>query len=163
MDLADHLGQFRFLIRDRDTKFTDSFDAILACQGIRTLRTPVRAPRANAIAERWVGTVRRELLTGCSSWVDDNSRRCWRAMWPTTTGTGRIARWGRHHRWEPSRRLLQRLEFESCGWIDSAGWSMSMPRSHEVDRVYGTHRVYHGTHDQRQNGSRADGTPSRSS
>src|SRR4029453_18638622 len=56
-------------------------------------------------------------------------------MWRTTTGTGRIARLGRHHRWEPSRRLLQRLEFGSCGWIDSAGWSMSMPRSHEVDRV----------------------------
>ena len=62
MDVADHMGQFKFLVRDRDAKFTDTFDAIFASEGIRILRTPVRAPRANAVAERWVGTVRRELL-----------------------------------------------------------------------------------------------------
>ena len=62
MDLSDRVTGFTFLIRDRDTKFTDTFDAVLASEGIRILRTPVQAPQANAIAERWVSTLRRELL-----------------------------------------------------------------------------------------------------
>jgi putative transposase len=62
LELADHVGRFQFLLRDRDTKFTAAFDAVVAVEGIRVLRTPVRAPRANAYAERWVGTVRREVL-----------------------------------------------------------------------------------------------------
>ena len=62
MGLEDQSASFWFLVRDRDAKFTAAFDAVFAAVGIRVLRTPVRALRANAYAERWVGTVRREVL-----------------------------------------------------------------------------------------------------
>jgi putative transposase len=60
MDLGDHADSFKFLIRDRDAKFTAAFDTVLTVAGIRIIKSPVQAPRANAIAERWVGSARRE-------------------------------------------------------------------------------------------------------
>ena len=59
---VDRAEPIRFLIHDRDSKFTAAFDEVFRTDGIRTIRTPVRAPRANAFIERWIGTVRRECL-----------------------------------------------------------------------------------------------------
>ena len=60
--LAERSVPAMFLIRDRDNKFTASFDEVFRSEGMRVVRTPVRSPRANAFAERFVGTVRRECL-----------------------------------------------------------------------------------------------------
>ena len=60
--LGERFEDIRFLIRDRGSNFTASFDAVLQAAGTRTLRTAVQTPRMNAICERLVGTLRRELL-----------------------------------------------------------------------------------------------------
>jgi putative transposase len=62
LDLGDRADDFRFLIRDRDNKFTALFDEVFKAEGIRVVLTAPQAPRMNAIMERWVGSARRELL-----------------------------------------------------------------------------------------------------
>jgi putative transposase len=121
MDLADRIQQFKFLIHDRDAKFTAAFDVILASEGVRGLRTPVRAPRANAVAERWTGTVGRELL----DWMLIVGQRHLEAAL-----SGDVAHYHQHR---PHRALGQAPPLASTpcpfhqpasgshGWIESAG------------------------------------------
>ena len=60
--IEERLGKVRFLLHDRDTKFSGSFDELIRSEGVRVIKTPVRAPQANAVAERWVRSVRNECL-----------------------------------------------------------------------------------------------------
>ena len=62
MDLGECASRFKSLVRDRDTKFTAAFEGVFAGNGTRVIRTPVRSPRADSFAERFVGTLRRECL-----------------------------------------------------------------------------------------------------
>jgi putative transposase len=69
MDFGERADGLKFLIRDRDAKYTDAFDAVFTATGMRIITTPVQAPRANAICERWIASARREctdriLITG---------------------------------------------------------------------------------------------------
>lgn len=61
MDLGQRVEEFKFLIRDRAGQFTDAFDRVLADAGVTVCKIPPRCPRANTFAERFIGTVRREV------------------------------------------------------------------------------------------------------
>jgi transposase InsO family protein len=62
MDLADKGRRLRLLVRDRDSKFTSSFNAVLEAEGAEIVLTPCRTPSANAVCERWIGSARPECL-----------------------------------------------------------------------------------------------------
>jgi putative transposase len=88
MDLGGQAERMKFMIRDRGSNFTAAFDAVLADAGIRTILCSVRTPRMNAIAERWIGGCRRELLDRTSSGARTICGGSCAITRPTTTSTG---------------------------------------------------------------------------
>jgi putative transposase len=79
MDLGEQACRVKFVIRDRCSDFTAAFDAVFADAGIRIVLCSVRAPRMNAIMERWIGGCRRELLDHALVWNQAHLRRILRA------------------------------------------------------------------------------------
>jgi putative transposase len=75
MDLGDQADRVKFMIRDRGSNFTTAFDAVLADAGIRTVLCNIQTPRMNAIAERWIGGCRREVLDRTLIWNPAHLRR----------------------------------------------------------------------------------------
>ena len=68
LQYGHQLADARALVRDRASQFIDAFDEIFRTEGCKVLKTPVRTPVANAFAERWIGTLRRELLDRTIIW-----------------------------------------------------------------------------------------------
>jgi transposase len=122
--MGERLGGIRFLIRDRDSKFTGPFDVVFRTEGVKAIQTPIRAPRANAFAERWVRTVRTE----CLDWMLVLSRRHLERVLRTYTSHYNARR---PHRGlglrtaerppepTPLGRRHPRAEARRAGWFDS--------------------------------------------
>jgi hypothetical protein len=92
MDLGERATRFRFLIRDRDSKFTTVFDDVLTGTGVRIVKTPIQSPQANSFAERYVGTLRRECLDHLLIYANGTSGGSLPSTRSTTTSTGRTSR-----------------------------------------------------------------------
>lgn len=115
MHLGDQHG-FRFLIRDGAGQFTRAFDAVLAGSGITAIRIPPRAPQANAFAERWVRTLRHELLDRTIIW---NERQLWALL------VEYIDHYN-HHR--PHRGIDQRAPNDTAGIVSPIRLGQSIRR-----------------------------------
>jgi transposase InsO family protein len=102
MDLGERAAPIKYLIRDRDARFTTAFDAVFEAEGIQILRSPVRAPRANAICERMIGTIRRELLDKILILHEDHAQRV-------------LTEWLHHYTHRRPHRALGQLAPDQAG------------------------------------------------
>jgi putative transposase len=112
LDFSD--AGIRFLLRDRDSKYSGSFDEVFRSEGIRIVKTPVRSPKANAVAERFVRTVRAE----CLDWLLILNRRHLEHVLDTYVD--------HYNRQRPHRALDLRAPY--------AGEEPALPASREVRR-----------------------------
>ena len=132
MNLGNHADGLKFLIRARDTKFTAASDAVFAAADGRILKAPIRAPRANAIAERWAASARRERLDRMLITSERHLRLVlgeYAGHYNATARTGHCTRTRlRGARIHLSQARISRF----CGGTGSAALSTNTPRSHDV-------------------------------
>jgi putative transposase len=101
MNLGDRVATINLLLRDRDSRFTGAFDAVFAADDIRTLTSPPGAPRANAICERMIGTLRRELLDRVLVLNERHLRRILAIYCTISMPRGHTGHWRNLHRLKP--------------------------------------------------------------
>ncbi len=120
MDLGDRTSPVRFVLHDRDTKFTGPFDEVFRSEGAEVILTPIRAPNANAHVERLISTLRRECLDWTLSSADDTWTGPFGPTPTTTTGTGPIVPlvWLPPSPWP---RIPCQLVPETC--VDGRSWA----------------------------------------
>jgi putative transposase len=129
MDLGGQAERMKFMIRDRGSSFTAASGAVLAGAGIRTMPCSVRTPRMNAIAERWIGGCRRELLDRTLVWNQHHLRRILRDYE------------SHHNQHRPHRCLHGAAPLKTA---DRAGRSRSVPRPKTDARRWPDQRISPG-------------------
>jgi putative transposase len=129
MDLDERVHRFRYLIRDRDAKFTTAFDAGFAAAGVEVVWTPPRTPQANAFAERWVRTVRNDCLDWTLVW---NERQLHRVL----------TEYLRHYNTARPHRALDLQPPASAGTLTAVGASTGTAAVERVDVLGGLIHEY---------------------
>jgi hypothetical protein len=135
-DLEIRLESLRFLIRDRDSKCTESFDAVFQAEDLETLKMPPRAPRANAHCERIIGTLRREVLDNLLILNEAHAHRVSPSTSGTTTSIARTGLVTSYRRTPPSNppACTTSKAADSCALESSAASSTSTDTYPELQR-----------------------------
>ena len=135
MDLGDQAHRVKFMIRDRGSNFTGAFDAVLADAGIRTVLCSIQTPRMNAIAERWIGGCRREILDRTLIWNQAHLRRIlgqYGTHQPGSPGAllhrGPLRTVRATHRGTRPKQAARAVQVFCCTMVSSAARGSCLPR-----------------------------------